>query len=73
MAEQGMSSSSTELFRGQYRFRTIHGTLAVIIPLSFGAVFGTIGANLIVREDQSLAKFVGGGFVISALFLESFG
>ncbi len=66
-------STSRILFHRQYIFRTLNGTLAAILPLSFGIVFVSIAVNLLGNPRDTLTQCVGIGFLIGGIFFGGFG
>lgn len=64
---------STALFRGQYCFRTLNGTLASVVPLLFSVSFAVISSRVFAKADDLLQRQVGYGFGVGSLVVGSVG
>jgi hypothetical protein len=58
---------SSILFRGQYVWRTVNGTWAVVIPLLISIVSIGVSSSVFSQSTDSLAVLVGGGFSVGAI------
>ena len=59
---------SSILFRGQYVWRTVNGTWAVVIPLLVSIVsLSGVSSSVFSQSTDSLAVLVGGGFSVGAI------
>ena len=67
------TSSLAILFLGRYKFRTINGLLAAVIPLVFTVAFATVAVKIFGFADELLTRIVGSGFVVGALIFGSLG
>ena len=59
--------------RGQYVWRTVNGTLAVVVPLLVSIVFVCVSSSVFFHGTDSLAVLVGGGFSVGAIVFGGLG
>jgi hypothetical protein len=66
MASPTLTHAPAVFFRGQYEFRTLNGTMAVIAPLLAGVIFAAIALFAPRKDGELLPRVVAVGFGIWA-------
>jgi hypothetical protein len=67
MSRLPVSRSAAVLFRSKYVFRSLNGTMAVIVPLLMSVIFGVLSEQVLKAGNDLLVDFVRFGFSVGAV------